>query len=48
MEKQTMKGRKPFDLKHLIFGSPKQAAAIPGSRFPNGTQSLVPVVDIRQ
>lgn len=48
MEKQTMKGRKPFDLKQLIFGSPKQAAAIPGSRFPNGTQSLVPVVDIRQ
>ena len=39
-------GKKP-DLKSLILGKPKETT-IPGSRFPNGTQSLVPVVDIRK
>lgn len=39
--------KKP-DIKKLLFGSRTKETVIPGSRFPNGTQSLVPVVDIRQ
>ena len=39
--------QKGFDLKSLLLGSPRETT-VPGSRFPNGTQSLVPVVDIRQ
>lgn len=42
-EKHSMK----LDLKRIIFGSPRDTF-IPGSRFPNGTQSLVPVVDIQK
>lgn len=34
------------DLKSLILGKPKQTN-IAGSRFPNGTQGLVPIVDIQ-
>ena len=50
MGKQKVKKEKTrkIDLKTLILGKPKQAPIIPGSRFPNGTQSLVPVVDIQQ
>lgn len=43
---QNVKGLKNFDLKRLIFGSP-QRINVEGSRFPNGTQNLVPVVDIQ-
>ena len=43
---KSVKKRKLPDIKSLIFGSNKETT-IPGSRFPNGTQSLVPVVDIR-
>ena len=39
-------GRK-LDVKALIFGNSKETV-VPGSRFPNGTQSLVPVVDIQK
>ena len=45
-EKSVKKRRLP-DIKSLIFGS-GQETAVMGSRFPNGTQSLVPVVDILQ
>ena len=45
-EKSVKKRRLP-DIKSLIFGS-SQETAVMGSRFPNGTQSLVPVVDILQ
>ena len=47
MDKQekVTKG-KTFDLKSIIFGKSKDTM-VPGGRFPNGTQSLVPVVDIR-
>lgn len=44
-EKLKQNSRKP-DIKRLIFGE-KQQKHVPGSRFENGTQSLVPVVDIR-
>ena len=51
MGKSKTKGQrekpKGFDLKSLLLGSPRETT-VPGSRFPNGTQSLVPVVDIRQ
>ncbi len=43
---KTVKKKPRFDLKALIFGGEKETT-VPGSRFPNGTQSLVPVVDIR-
>lgn len=43
---KSVKKRKLPDIKSLIFGLNKETT-IPGSRFPNGTQSLVPVVDIR-
>lgn len=45
-EKSVKKRRLP-DIKSLIFGG-GQETAVMGSRFPNGTQSLVPVVDILQ
>ena len=45
-EKSVKKRRLP-DIKSIIFGS-GQETAVMGSRFPNGTQSLVPVVDILQ
>lgn len=45
-EKSVKKRRLP-DIKSLIFGS-GQETTVMGSRFPNGTQSLVPVVDILQ
>lgn len=45
-EKSVKKRRLP-DIKSLIFGS-GQENAVMGSRFPNGTQSLVPVEDILQ
>ena len=35
------------NLKTLLLGSPREIT-IPGSRFPNGTQNLVPVVDIQK
>lgn len=35
------------NLKRLLFGSPRETC-IPGSRFPNGTQSMVPIVDIQK
>lgn len=44
-EKSVMKRKLP-DIKSLLFGTNKETTVI-GSRFPNGTQSLVPVVDIR-
>ena len=47
-EKSVNKKNKKLDVKKLIFGSRTKETIIPGSRFPNGTQSLVPVVDIRQ
>lgn len=34
-------------LKSIILGKPREII-VPGSRFPNGTQSMVPVVDIQQ
>lgn len=43
---KTVKKKKRFDLKSLIFGGEKETT-VPGSRFPNGTQAMVPVVDIR-
>ena len=39
--------QKRLDLKSLLLGTSKETT-VPRSRFPNGTQSLVPVVDIRQ
>ena len=47
-EKSVSKKMKTPNLKKLIFGTRTEETIIPGSRFPNGTQSLVPVVDIRQ
>lgn len=44
---QKRKVRNKFNLKTLLLGKPKETV-IPGSRFPNGTQSLVPVADIQQ
>mgnify|MGYP001030446327 CR=1 FL=1 len=35
------------NLKTLLLGSPREIT-IPDSRFPNGTQNLVPVVDIQK
>lgn len=43
---KSVKKRKLPDIKSLIFGTNKETA-VPGSRFPNGTQSLVPILDIR-
>lgn len=43
---KSVKKRKLPDMKSLIFGTNKETT-VPGSRFPNGTQALVPVVDIR-
>lgn len=50
MEKQKIKKkiRTGFNLKKMIFGSLQPESTVPGSRFPNGTQSLVPFADIRQ
>lgn len=36
-----------LDLKRMLLGAPRETV-VPGSRFPNGTQSLVPVVDIQK
>ena len=47
-EKSVTKKIKMPDIKSLIFGAPKTEAPVLGSRFPNGTQALVPVVDIQQ
>ncbi len=47
-EKSVTKKFKMPDIKSLIFGAPKTEAPVLGSRFPNGTQALVPVVDIQQ
>lgn len=44
---QKRKVKNKLDLKTLLLGKPKETV-IPGSRFPNGTQSLVPVADIQQ
>ena len=46
-KEKSVKKRKLPDIKSLIFGSGYKETAVPGSRFPNGTQGLVPVVDIR-
>lgn len=49
MDKQKVKKKlKLPDMKTLILGGAKQPETVYGSRFPNGTQSVVPVVDIRQ
>lgn len=48
MDKQkSVKKRKIRNIKSLLFGN-KRNVTVPGSRFPNGTQSLVPVVDIQR
>ncbi len=47
-EKSIIKKFKMSDVKSLIFGTPKAEPPVLGSRFPNGTQALVPVVDIQQ
>lgn len=47
-EKSVTKKFKMPDIKSLIFGAPKAEPVVLGSRFPNGTQALVPVVDIQQ
>ena len=36
-----------LNLKQILLGSSKEKI-VPGSRFPNGTQSMVPVVDIQK
>ena len=46
-KEKSVKKRKLPDIKSLIFGSSNKETTVPGSRFPNGTQGLVPVVDIR-
>lgn len=46
-KKSKQKRSIKFDLKGLIMGS-SRGTTVPGSRFPNGTQSLVPVVDIQK
>ena len=45
-KQKSVKKRKLPDIKSLIFGSSNKEITIPGSQFPNGTQGLVPVVDI--
>ena len=47
-DKTVKKKLKMPDIKSLIFGAPKTDPVVLGSRFPNGTQALVPVVDIQQ
>ena len=47
-KKKSVKNQKLPDIKSLIFCRPKIGTPVPGSRFPNGTQALVPVVDIQQ
>ena len=52
MDKRKQKKHKEkcplkIDLKSLILGRPRETT-VPGNRFPNGTQSLVPVVDIQK
>lgn len=47
-KQESVKKRKLPDIKSLIFGSSNKEITIPGSRFPNGTQGLVPVVDIQR
>lgn len=47
-DKSVTKKIKMPDIKSLIFGAPKTETTVVGSRFPNGTQALVPVVDIQQ
>lgn len=46
-KQKSVKKRKLPDIKSLIFGNGHKENTVIGSRFPNGTQSLVPVVDIR-
>lgn len=50
MDKQKHKKEKPrlkrLNIKELLMGVTKETV-VSGSRFPNGTQSIVPVVDIR-
>lgn len=48
-ETKKRKEKRPvkLDLKRMLLGAPREVT-IPGSRFPNGTQSLVPVVDIQK
>ena len=46
-KQKSVKKRKLPDIKSLIFGNSHKENTVIGSRFPNGTQSLVPVVDIR-
>lgn len=36
-----------LNLKQILLGSSKEKI-VPGSRFPNGTQSMVPVVELRR
>ena len=47
-DKTVKKKLKMPDIKSLICGAPKTDPVVLGSRFPNGTQALVPVVDIQQ
>lgn len=47
-EKSITKKFKVPDVKALIFGTKSVETTVEGSQFPNGTQALVPVVDIRQ
>ena len=47
MGKQEKKRPLKLNLKQILFGTTKEKT-VPGSRFPNGTQSLVPVVDIQK
>jgi len=47
-DKTVKKKIKMPDIKSLIFGAPKTDPVVLGSRFPNGTQALVPVVDVQQ
>lgn len=46
MDKDTKRKMKLPDIKELLFGK-KDGTVVTGRRFPNGTQSLVPFVDIR-
>ena len=46
-KQKSVKKRKFPDIKSLIFGNSHKENTVIGSRFPNGTQNLVPVVDIR-
>ena len=47
MGKQEKKRPLKLNLKQILFGTTKEKT-VPGSRFPIGTQSLVPVVDIQK